>query len=225
MKKKLTLAALFLLLQTGCFSGTQFRTESRHVPADFAAPVLVVSVEDKVGLDRGVLIELEQDALEALSKRDIKSITLYEVTGETESDNATELLRKNDYRALFRIVIVFWGSQSKVLQDHVPPRVGGPVDDRGSTFRPPTAFDYGETTPGPTTSYKEVVMVGALVDLQKNQLVWSGRVNAKPAMVGRSFIYHDYNRRLEYGDLAKDCFRKLARELDRILPNEQTISR
>jgi hypothetical protein len=62
-------------------------------------------------------------------------------------------------------------------------------------------------------------MVGSLVDLPNNQVIWSGRVNAKPAVVGRSFIYHDYNRKLNYEDLANDCLRKLAKELARVLPD------
>jgi hypothetical protein len=219
MKNSLTLVALFLLLQTGCFARTQLETESRHVPADFKTQVLVVTVEDKVGLDKGILIELEQNALEALSKRDLKSVTLYEATGKTDPSTASELLRQKDYRALLIIVVENWGSKSETLQDPVPTTVGGPVDDQSSDFRPPTAFDYGETRPGSSSSYKEVAMVGSLVDLPNNQVIWSGRVNAKPAVVGRSFIYHDYNRKLNYEDLANDCLRKLAKELSRVLPD------
>ncbi len=220
MKKKLAVPPVLLLflLQSGCYISTNIKTRSHYLPADFSAPVLVVTLQDKIGLGHEQLATLEQDALEALTAKGIKSITLSEAIGDTAAGNEIEQLRSNDYRALLKIVIDFWGSRTEVLRDPVPPTVESIDTDRGSSFHRPTDIDYGETRPGPTSSYKEVMMVGSLMDLKTNRPVWSGRLNARPGVVGRSFLYHRFNRSLEHDALARRCFRKLAGALAKVWP-------
>lgn len=219
MKRKLLLAAVIcLILQSSCYVSTNLKVKNRYLPADFSAPVLVVTVQEKIGLDPEHLALLEKEALQALTESGIDSVTLYEAVGEGDPDKATKLLLSKDYRALLKIVIDFWGAKTEVLQDPVPPSVDSIQTDRDSSFYPPGAIDAGEEKAGPTSSYKEVVMAGYVTDLQTSRLIWSGRVNSRPAVVGRSFLYHHFNRNLEYDDLAQRCLRKLARELGRIWP-------
>jgi hypothetical protein len=184
--------------------------------------VLVIAVQDKAGLDRNHLALLEESALQNLSVKGINSVSLQEAVGEDDPDNATKLLLAKEYRALLKIVIDFWGSKSEVLQDPVLTSVGssdtGP--EPGSIFRSPTAVDHDQSVPGPESSYKEVAMAGYLTDLQSTRLVWSARVNARPAVVGRSCLYHSFNRSLDYEDLANRCLKKIAGELSRIWPEE-----
>ena len=223
MKRIQVLATIVcLLLLGGCYVSTSVKVQNRQLPADFSAPVLVVTVQEKTDLDRNHLALLEENALQALIDNGINSVSLYEAVGEDAPDNATKLLLVKDYRALLKIVIDFWGSKSEVMQDPILTSVGssdsGPKS--GSSLRPPSSIDYDESVPGPTSAYKEVAMVGYLTDLQSSQLVWSARVNAKPAVVGRSFLYHSFNRSLEYDDLANRCLKKIAGELGRIWPKE-----
>ena len=163
---------------------------------------------------------LEQNILQALTAEGINTVTLNQALAGAEQDGATELLLKNDYRAFLKVVLDSWGSRSKVLPDPVPPSIDSIQKDRDSSFYPPGAIDGGREQPGPTSSYKEVAMSAYLTDLRTNRIVWSGRVRAKPAVVGRSCIYHRFNRNLEYDDLAGRCFRKIARELGRMWPEE-----
>jgi hypothetical protein len=163
---------------------------------------------------------LEQNILQALTEQGINTVTLNQAVDGSEQDSATELLLQNDYRALLKVVLDFWGSQSEVLPDSVPPSVDSIQTDRDSTFYPPGAIDGGEQQPGPTSSYKKVAMSAYLTDLQTNRIVWSGRVNARPAVVGRSCLYHRFNRNLTYDELAERCFRKIARELGRMWPED-----
>jgi len=223
MKKIPFLATLtWLLLLSGCYVSTNVKVNNRQLPADFSAPMLVVTVQEKTGLDRNQLALLEENALQALTGKGINSVSLHEEVGEDDLDNATKLLLAKDHRALLKIVIEFWGSKTEVLQDPVLTSVGssdtGP--EPGSTFRSPTSIDHDESVPGPKSSYKEVVLVGYLTDLQSSRLVWSARVNARPAVVGRSCLYHSFNRSLEYDDMANRCLKKIAGELGRIWPKE-----
>ena len=223
MKRIQVLATLVcLLLLGGCYVSTSVKVQNNQLPADFSAPVLVVTVQGKTGLDSNHLALLEENALQALTAKGINAVTLYQAVGEDTPDKGTELLLLSDYRALLKIVIDFWGSKTEVMQDPILTSVGssdtGPKS--GSTFRPPTSIDYNESVPGPTSTYKEVAMVGYLTDLQSSQLVWSARANAKPAVVGRSCLYHSFNRSLEYDDLANRCLNKIAGKLGRIWPKE-----
>jgi hypothetical protein len=222
MKKKLTVTAfiLCLLLQSGCYVSTNFAVQSRHLPADFSAPVLVVSLRDKIGLSAEHLAALEQDALKALTDEGINCVSLNEAIGDNEAEDEIQQLTSNDYRALLTIVIAFWGSKTEILPDPVPPSVDSIETDRDSTFYPPGSIERYEK-PGPTSSYKEVAMVGSLMDLQTKRLVWSGQVNARPGVVGRSFVYHSFNRSLEHEYLARRCFQKLAGELASVWPKNK----
>jgi hypothetical protein len=223
MKRMALLATLiWSLLLNGCYVSTSIKAQNRQLPADFSAPVLVIAVQDKTGLDRNHLALLEESALQNLTVKGINSVTLQEAVGGDDPDNATKLLLDKDYGALLKLVVDFWGSKSEVLQDPVLTSLDssdtGP--ESGSIFRSPTAVDQDQSVPGPESSYKEVAMVGYLTDLRSTQLVWSARVNARPAVVGRSCLYHSFNRSLEYDDLANRCLKKIAGELSRIWPEE-----
>jgi hypothetical protein len=225
MKNKLVATTLCMCLCAGCYVKTSLEGDKRYLPADFSTPVLVVTVQDTVGLQGGLLAELEQDVLAALSDRNIESITLYEAVGDTDDVATIAKLRSKDYRALLKININQWGPKTELMQDPVPTSVSdsdtGP--DAGSSFRPPTAFASGETMPGPESSYKEVAMVAWLTDLQTDRLIWSGGLDAKPGVVGRSFLYHRFNRDIKYEDLARRCFRRLAKELDHLLSKDSKM--
>jgi hypothetical protein len=223
MKRKLVFAAfLFLFFQSGCYVSTNLKVKNRHLPADFSAPVLVITLQEKANLGQKYLTVLEQNFLQAFTEQGINAVTLKQAVDGSEQDGSTELLRQNDYRALLKVVINSWGSKSKTLQDPVPTSVEssdtGPAS--GSTFRPPASIDSGETVPGPESSYKEVAMSAYLSDLRTNRIVWSGRASARPAVVGRSCLYHRFNRNLDYEGLAGRCFRKIAKELGRMWPEE-----
>jgi hypothetical protein len=223
MKRILLLVTLiWFLLLSGCYVSTSVKSQTRQLPADFSAPVLVVTVQEKTGLDRNSLALLEENALQALTDKGINPVTLHEAVGEDDPSNATKLLLAKDYRALLKVVIEFWGSKTEVLQDPILTSVDssdtGP--ESGSTFRSPSSIYHDESVPGPESSYKEVIMAGYLTDLQSSRLVWSARVNSRPAVVGRSCLYHSFNRSLEYDELANRCLKKIAGELGRIWPKE-----
>lgn len=221
MKRKLVFASILcLFLQSGCYVSTNLKVKNRQLPADFSAPVLVITLQEKTNLGQEYLTLIEQDVLKALTEKGINSVTLNQAVNKSEQDSTTELLLQNDYRALLKIVIYSWGSRSKVLPDPVPPSVDSIQKDRDSSFYPPGAIDRGREEPGPTSSYKEVAMSAYLTDLRTNRIVWSGRVRARPAVVGRSCFYHRFNRNLKYDELAGRCFRKIANELGRMWPKE-----
>jgi len=222
MKKRLAVVMVCLLLAAGCYVSTSVKVKNRQLPADFSAPVVVVTFEEKTGLGPEQLAVLKEDVLQALTGKGIDSITLNKAVGVYEPDSAIELLLSKDYSALLKVVIAFWGSKSETLQDPVPTSVDssdtGP--DPGSTFREPSSIDQGETVPGPESSYKEVSMAWYLTDLHTSRLIWSGQVSARPGVVGRSFLYHRFNRNLKYEKLAQRCVRKLAGELASAWPKE-----
>ena len=211
-----------LLLLSGCYVSTNVKVQKGQLPADFSAPVLVVTVQDKTGLDSDQLSLLEENVLQALNEKGINSVSLQEAVGEDDPDKAIKLLLDKNYRALLKIVIDFWGSKTKVLQDPIFPSVDrsetGPKP--GATFDPSSSIDYQGSVPGPTSSYKEVDMVGYLTDLQSSQPVWSVRVSAGPAVVGRSWLYHSFNSSLKYDQLADRCLNKIAAELGSIWPKQ-----
>ena len=222
MGKRLAGAMLCLLFLTGCYVSTSVKVKNRQLPADFSAPVLVVTLQDKTGQGPQHLVVLEEEVLQALTDKGIDSISLNKAVGVDEPDIAIPLLLGKDYSALLKVVIYFWGSKSETLQDPVPTSVDrsdtGP--DPGSTFREPASIDQGETVPGPESSYKEVSMAWYLTDLHTSRLIWSGQVSARPGVVGRSFLYHRFNRNLKYEKLAQRCVTKLADRLASAWPKE-----
>jgi len=69
MKRILLLVTLiWFLLLSGCYVSTSVKSQTRQLPADFSAPVLVVTVQEKTGLDRNSLALLEENALQASFK-------------------------------------------------------------------------------------------------------------------------------------------------------------
>ncbi len=222
MRKRLVGVMFCLLLAAGCYVSTSVKVKNRKLPADFSAPMLVVTLDDKTGLAPEDLTILEEDVLQALTGKGIDSITLNQAVGVHQADRAIPLLLSKDYRALLKVVIDFWGSKSETLQDPVPTSVDssdtGP--DPGSTFREPTSLDQGETVPGPESSYKEVAMAWYLTDLHTSRLIWSGQASARPGVVGRSYLYHLFNRNLKYEKMAQRCVQKLAGELASAWPQE-----
>jgi len=222
MHKRLSAVMLCLVLAVGCFVSTSVKVHNRQLPTEFSSEALVITLEEDTGLGLEDLAFLEEDVLKALAERGINSIPLSEAVGVDDPDSINELLLKNDYNALLKIVVKAWGSRTETLQDPVPTSVDssdtGP--DPGSTFRPPYAINSNESVPGPESSYKEVSMVWYLTDLDTGRLIWSGLARAKPAVVGRSFLYHRFNRNLEYEELAERCIRKLAAKLASVWPKE-----
>src|SRR5210317_1883229 len=141
MKRKLIFAAILcLFLQSGCYVSTNLKVKNRQLPADFSAPVLVITLQEKTNLGQEYLTLLEQGILQALTEKGINSVTLNQAADKSEQDSTTELLLQNDYRALLKIVIDSWGSRSEVLQDPVPPSVESIQTDRDSSFYPPGAI-------------------------------------------------------------------------------------
>ncbi|MEJ2363197.1 MAG: hypothetical protein P8075_13400 [Deltaproteobacteria bacterium] len=211
-----------LLFLSGCYVSTNVKVQNRQLPADFSAPVLVVTVQDKTGLESDQLNQLEQNALQALNDKGINSVSLQEAVGDADPDKAIRLLLDRDYSALLKIVIDFWGSKTAVLPDPVLTSVDrsdtGPGS--GSSFRPPSSLDYEESMPSTRSSYKEVDITAYLTDLQSSQLAWSARVSARPAVVGRSWLYHSFNSSLKYDKLADRCLKKIAGELGSIWPQQ-----
>jgi hypothetical protein len=223
MKRIEVLATIMcLLLLGGCYVSTNINVQNRRLPADFSAPVLVVTVQDRTGLDKNQVSLLEEKVIQALNEKGINSVSLVQAVGEDDPDKAIKLLLNEDYQALLKIVINFWGSKSEVLQDPIFPSVdrseSGPRP--GATFDPSSSIDYQESVPGPTSSYKEVDMVGYLTDLQSSGLLWSAQVNARPAVVGRSCLYHSFNSGLEYEGLANHCLKNIAEKLGSIWPKD-----
>ena len=123
MRKRLAGAMLCLLLAAGCYVSTSVKVKNRQLPADFSAPVLVVTFEDRTGLGPEDLAVLEEDVLQALTGKGIDSITMNKAVGVDKPDRAIQLLLSEDYSALLKVVIDFWGSKSETLQDPVPTSV------------------------------------------------------------------------------------------------------
>ena len=155
MKRKLVFAAfLFLFLQSGCYVSTNLKVKNRQLPADFSAPVLVITLEEKTNLGQGYLTKLEQDFLNALTEKDINSVTLNQAADKSKQKNATKLLLQDDYRALLKVIIDSWGSRTEILPDQVPPSVQSIQTDRDSSLYPPGAIDGGGSSLGPRAATK-----------------------------------------------------------------------
>jgi hypothetical protein len=219
---KVALVTLCLLLQTGCYVRTHLKVGSTHVPSDFAVPVLVVSVKQQADLEPRPLTEVEQDAIGALTDRGILCISLEKALEDSGRENERERLRQYDYRALLEIMITFWGSKTVTLMQPSTPSVESIDTDRAYVLFESGSIEETQR-PGPESNYKEVAMSACLVDLRRSKIVWSGGLRAAPALVGRSFIYHHFNRSLDHEDLARRCLRKLAAELARIWPRDSGI--
>lgn len=222
MPKRLAAVMVCLLMATGCYVSTSVKVKNRQLPADFSAPVLVVTLEERADLGPEHLAIIEEDVLQALNGKGIDSITLNKAVGVEEPVSAIQLLLSKDYSALLKVVIKFWGSKSQTLEDPVQTSVEtsdtGP--DPGSMFPNIPNIDRDKTVPGPDSNFKEVSMGWYLTDLRTSRVIWSGQVSARPAVVGRSFLYHRFNRNLKYEELAQSCVSKLAGKLASAWPKE-----
>jgi hypothetical protein len=202
-----------LLFLPGCYVHTQVEVQGGALPPDLSGQTLVVTVRDAQGLTESQVGELEQTAVQALSTRRIRGISLNEASGGQPGD-AKDILKQRGYRTLFAIAVTSWGSKLQTLFTSASPSIGTPDTDTDTSFYKPGSIDQSEYS-GPTTSYKEVGLKVSLVDLQGDHLVWSGECTSSPGIVGRSFLYKHFNGSLRYEELARDCLEKLAKELPR----------
>ena len=214
MKGTLISLLLCLAVLPGCYVHTQMEVQRGRVPADFSADVLVVAVSDRVGLTEAQVADLEQDAVRALTGRGVRSVSLAEATGVPAPGNPTDLLKRRGYLALLEIAVTSWGSKIEILSTSAAPSVGTLQTGPDTSFYKPGSIEEAEYR-GPTTTYKEVAITASLLDLQGDRTLWSGEIIARPAVIGRSFLYHNFNRGLQYEDLARQCFTRLAAEFPR----------
>lgn len=224
MRGTMILLLVCLVLLPGCYVHTQVEAQGGRVPPDFSAEVLVVTVRDRAGLTESQVADLEHDAVNALTSRGIPTISLDEATGGPTPSNAKDLLKRRRYVALLEIAVTSWGSKLETLSTSATPSMGTPETEPDTSFFKPGSIEQSEY-PGPTTSYKEVGMTASLLDLQDDRVLWSGEFLARPAVIGRSFLYHHFNRKLRFEDLARHCFTRLAAELPRLGPTRADSSR
>lgn len=212
MKARVALVSLCLLLLAGCYVRTKLQVQSSRIPSEFSSKVLVVAIRDRVGLEEPQLYEVEREAVEILSAQGIPATGVSEAVGAVSMERIREELKRQGYLSLLEIAVTSWGSVTGTVPDLPPASVETRETDRGSTLLGPGAVEES-SYPGAETSYKEVAMTASLVDLETGRVMWSVRVNSRPALVGRSYLYHRFNRSLKYEDLAKSCLRKLAARL------------
>jgi hypothetical protein len=215
MKGTVISLLLCLVLLPGCYVHTQMEGEGGRLPADFSADVLVVAVHDRVGLTEAQVADLEQDAVQALTRRGVRSVGLDEATGGPAPAHPKDLLKRRDYPALLEIIVTSWGSKIEVLSTSAGPSVGSLQTGPDTSFYNPGSIEESEYR-GPTSTYKQVEITASLVDLRDDRPLWSAEFLARPAVIGRSCLYHNFNRSLQYEDLARHCFTRLAAELPRI---------
>jgi hypothetical protein len=185
-----------------------------RLPADLSAAVLVVDVRDRVGLSEAQVADLEQDAVQALTRRGVRSVSLAEAAGGPAPGNAKDLLKDGVYPAILEIDVTSWGSKIEILSTSAGPSVGTLQTGPDTSFYKPGSIEEAEYR-GPTTTYKQVGITASLLNLQDDRALWSAEIIARPAVVGRSCLYHNFNRSLQYEDLARQCFTRLADEFPR----------
>jgi hypothetical protein len=205
---------LCLALLSGCYVHTQMESQGGRLPADLSAAVVVVDVRDRVGLTEAQVADLERDAVQILTNRGVPSVSLTEATGGPAPKDPRDLLKRRDYLNLLEIVVTSWGSKVEVLSTSAGPSVGTLQTGPDTTFYKPGSIEEPEYR-GPTTSYKEVGMTASLLNLRDDHTLWSAEITSRPVIVGRSCLYHKFNRSLQYEDLARRCFARLAEEFPR----------
>ena len=214
MKGTMILLLLCLALLPGCYVHTEMEVQGGRVPDDFSAAVLVVDVRDRVGLSEAQVADLEQDAVQTLTSRGVRSVSFAEAAGGPAPGNPKDLLKRRAYPALLEITVTSWGSKIQILSTSAGPSVGTLQTGPDTSFYKPGSIEEAEYR-GPTTTYKEVGITASLLDLQGDHTLWSVEIIARPAVIGRSFLYHNFNRGLQYEDLARHCFTRLAAEFPR----------
>jgi len=214
MKETPILMLLCLALLPGCYVHTQIEMQGGQLPADLSTAVLVVDVRDRVGLTEAQVADLERDAVEALIRQGVPSVSLPEATGGPAPANSRELLKGREYPALLEIAVTSWGSKIETLSTSAGPSVGTLQSGPDTSFYRPGSIEESEYR-GPTTTYKEVAITASLLDLREDRTLWSAEVSSRPVVAGRSCLYHNFNRGLQYEDLARRCFTRLAEEFPR----------
>jgi len=214
MKVTLILLVLCLAVLPGCYVHTQMDVQGGRLPADLSGAVLVVQVSNHVNLTATQVADLEQDVVQALAKRGVPSVSRAEVTGGPAPGNSRDRLKRLDYQALLEIAVTSWGSKIEILSTAAGPSVGSLQTGPDSSFYRPGSIEEVDYR-GPATTYKEVGMTASLLDLRNDRTLWSAEISSRPAVVGRSFLYHHFNNGLQYEDLARRCFTRLAEEFPR----------
>jgi hypothetical protein len=75
---------------------TNLKVKNRQLPADFSAPVLVITLQEKTKLGQEYLAVLEQNILQALTEQGINTVTLNQALAGSEQDGTSELLLQKD---------------------------------------------------------------------------------------------------------------------------------
>lgn len=214
MRSTLILLLLCPAFLPGCYVLTQMDVQGGRLPADLSGAVLVVDVRDRVGLTEAQVADLEQDAVQTLTRRGVRSMTPAEAIGGPAPGNPKDLLKRRDYSALLEIAVTSWGSKTEILSTSAGPSVGTLQTGPDTSFYKPGSIEEGEYR-GPTATYKEVGITASLLDLRDDRTLWSAEIVARPAVIGRSCLYQNFNRGLQFEDLARHCFTRLAEEFPR----------
>ncbi|MBW1979803.1 MAG: hypothetical protein JRJ12_01150 [Deltaproteobacteria bacterium] len=212
VRAKAALLSFCLLILFGCYVRTELRSSQQKIPPVITEGILVVAADPSNKLRGDQRLSLEKKAVAALQSEGIDCVGLSDVSNFAASADIKENLKQRGYQALLQIAVSFMGARDEIILNPATPSVDSIDNNRDSLFFKPGSIEQSNY-PGSMSTFKEVEVTASLLDLSNGARVWQAQANSRPGLVGRSFLYHSFNRSLNYEDLLQRCIEKIAASL------------
>ncbi len=193
---------------TGCYLHTPVETRgAQYLPKKDYHSIGVI-FKDITGKARNHMSDLKVILYNELESRGFVVRFLDNVKDINEIMQNPELLGNKIPDLVLEVDIVKYGEESQLVETPATSTIMSSSASQGQDHIIAQPWDK-DSSSYCESEFKTVVMKAALVDVLMRNEIWSAEAEAKPRVVGCSFLYKSYNRSLNLLNMAKKTLREL----------------
>ena len=216
MRRSLFILVILILTLSiyGCYVHTPVKTEgARYLPKKEYKKIGVVLKDDSKKAGK-YLEQLKVAAYKNLENKGFQ-VKFFDTLGEIEKGEKVSQPAFSKIPDLILVIrILRFGSEDQLVQT--------PATSNVLSANPSQSEDHVVLQPWDKDSsvycesqYKRVVMAANLTDIRLRNRIWSAQAEAKPRVVGCSFLYKSYNQSLKLKEMAMKALERLLSQFPR----------
>lgn len=217
MKRTLFLAVLliaFCLLVSGCYLHTPVETRGAEYLPKKEYHTIGVIFKDITGKARNHMEPLRVQLYKDLEARGFVVKFLDNVKSINEIMQNPRATGQKIPDLVLEVDIVKYGQESQLVETPATSTIMSSSASQGQDHIIAQPWDK-DSSAYCESEFKTVVMRANLVDIRMRNQIWSAQAEAKPRVVGCSFLYKSYNRSLRLLEMAKKTLRELMSKFPR----------
>ncbi len=210
-----TIALIFVsLMVIGCYLHTPVETRgAQYLPKKDYHSIGVI-FKDITGKARNHMDALKVVLYRELESRGFVVKFLDNVSGIDEIMKNPEVLGDKIPDLVLEVDIVKYGEESQLVETPATSTIMSSSASQGQDHIIAQPWDK-DSSAYCESEFKTVIMQASLVDVLMRNRIWSARAEAKPRVVGCSFLYKSYNKSLNLLKMAKKTLRELMSKFPR----------